>query len=187
LKGKSIREHLRSLAQKPSHFDQLQMAERAEVARLLVHESANLPKRRVESSSDNVLWRECIDAFNKCLSEAYPRGFWDDFELLRNGDSSGLESAISFLEADPFFFRSGYVKADLLRLVCRFELSEQQKLRLQRVVINAVMLRDRREFRQFANLGRQVQSKNFAESLTQLLQHDDPAVRRRAQWVLESL
>jgi hypothetical protein len=186
-KVKNVHGRLRELSTKPPQFDQVRMAERAESARLLLHDAARLPERRKEKSDDHETWRKCIDLFNRCLSEAFPAGFWNDFERLKKGDTSGLETAIRFLEADPWFFRSGYLKADLIRFICRCPLTAEQADRLRDVVLNAIELRDRREFRQFANLGRVVQSEEFREEVSKRLLHEDEAVRRRARWVLDSL
>jgi hypothetical protein len=37
---------------------------------------------------------------------------------LKERNSSGLATAVRFLEADPWFFRSGYTKAELIRYLC---------------------------------------------------------------------
>jgi len=186
-KVNNVHGRLRELSTKPLQFDQVHMAERAESARILLHDAARLPERNKEKSQDHATWKKCIDLFFRCLNEAYPTGFWQDFENLKKGDPSGLESAIRFLEADPWFFRSGYVKADLIRYVCRCSLMPDQAGRLREVVLNAIERRDRREFRQFANLAKAVQSDELKSEVAKRLLYEDEGVRRRARWVLDLL
>src|SRR5437868_5972807 len=46
---------------------------------------------------------------------AFPGGLGHELRLLENGDLRAIELAVCFLEADPWFFRSGYIKADLIK------------------------------------------------------------------------
>jgi hypothetical protein len=46
------------------------------------------------------------------LDATTPPGFWGTFESLREGNAEGLDLAVTFLENDPWFFRSGYLKQD---------------------------------------------------------------------------
>ena len=66
---------------------------------------------------------------------AFPGGLELGLALLVAGDAKVIESAVTFLEVDPLFHRSGYIKADLLRHLKKVQLSEDQKSRLRRVVI----------------------------------------------------
>lgn len=60
-------------------------------------------------------------AENPNVRHWYPnyRQLFDPFEdvpsRLRNGDETAIEPALRFLEADPWCFRSGYLKASLMR------------------------------------------------------------------------
>ncbi len=50
--------------------------------------------------------------FQLALDRTYPLGFWENLELARSRQSDDFEPFIDFLEADPDFFRSGYVKGE---------------------------------------------------------------------------
>jgi hypothetical protein len=135
--------------------------------------------------------RQAVEQWRTAVAQAYPPGFWDAFEALRRGTAgaAGLEAAVAFLEADPWFFRSGYVKADLIRWLTRPGVGLPPELvrRLTRVVVGAVEARDRREFRRYGRLARAVASPELRDALAQRLRHPDPGVKRRARWILESL
>lgn len=113
--------------------------------------------------------------------------FWRDIVLLRGGDSACLETAVAFLEADPWFHGSGYAKEDIIPAINRLDLSPQLAARLQSVILNMVDRRHGREFRAYCRLAHKVDAPELREQLTRRLTHDDPNVRRRARWVLEAL
>lgn len=96
-----------------------------------------------------------------------------------------IESAIKYLEADPWLFGSGYLKADLLKILTQFELKRSQIARLQKVALAAVANRDRREFRWYCRLADKVQSQELKDALQQRLHSADANVRRRARWMLD--
>lgn len=127
------------------------------------------------------------------MDAAYPDRFWEDYQKLKSGDAAGLESAVRFLEADPYFFRSGYIKVSLIRGIKPPMLKPNDAKRLQNVVVSLVNRRDDRDFRAFCKLARKVDGPELREQLSQRLTSRNPDaspnldVRRRARWVLEAL
>ena len=72
---------------------------------------------------------------------------------LAKGHARFVETAIAFLEADPWFFRSGYEKQKIIQHLKRAPSQrERQRMRLARVVLEAIDGRDRMEFRHFGRL-----------------------------------
>lgn len=128
-----------------------------------------------------------VAIWRKALDEAYPPGFWEAYYHLREKNSDGLPLAIEFLEADPWFFRTGYIKERLIRYILPFELTPDFSARLQNVVLVVVDKRYRREFRAYCQLARKVDSPEFRRRLNERLTETDLNVKRRAQWVLDSL
>ena len=124
--------------------------------------------------------------FRTAIARAYAPAFWEEYEHLKEGKPSSILTAVKFLEADPWFVGSGYTKAELIRRITRIELSQATAERLRQVVLAAVDHHDRREFRQYCRLARKVDSPELREKLSLRLGHDDPAVRRRARWVLDA-
>ncbi len=132
------------------------------------------------------LWFEALD-------KAYPNSFWENYERLRSGDPTGLENAVSFLEADPWFFGTGYVKTKLMRFIKPAMLTPEYKKRLQQVVLAVVDKRDERDFREYCRFACKVDAPELRGQLSQRLTSRNPDtspnfdVRRRARWVLEAL
>ena len=134
-----------------------------------------------------VAWRRAIERFGTSLSRAYPPHFRSAIGALKAGDPSGLDEAIAFLEADPWFFRSGYVKADVIRFINRVALTPASAERLRAVVLSAVDGRDRREFRHYCRLARRLDTAGLRDALAQRRRAGDAAVGRRAAWMLAAL
>lgn len=126
------------------------------------------------------LWYQAIE-------NAYLPSFGTDFDRIRAGDPTGMEGAVSFLEADPWFYRTGYIKSKLIRYIKQPLLTPNYVKRLQQVVLSVVDKRDDRNFRDYCRLARKVDSPELREGLTRRLTHTDTNVRRRAKWVLEAL
>ena len=98
-----------------------------------------------------------------------------------------VELAVRFLEADPYFLRSGYHKERFIKHLCRNPLSEDQKKRLQEVIFAGIRDRDRREFRAYCRLARAVTDPEFQKQVTEMAGPSGGTVPRHAQWVLDFL
>lgn len=118
--------------------------DRAEEARLAVHEAW---RQRNASPEASAQWLARIAEFRAVVTRAYPAGFWEAFDRLPTGDADAIEMATLFLEADPWFDRSGYVKAELIRRLKRLPLPSDIQERLRAVVLEVARMRDRREYR----------------------------------------
>lgn len=68
--------------------------------------------------------------------------FYEPFEecgrSLRQGDDRAIPVALEFLEADPWCYRSGYMKADLMHALARRPIPAEYRERVQRVVLHRV-------------------------------------------------
>jgi hypothetical protein len=112
---------------------------------------------------------------------------WKAIDHLRAGDTSELETLVRFLEADVRCFRSGYVKAEIIRLVTRRALDDAVADRLRAVVVAVVDGEHRREFRDYIRLARHVDSPNLRQSLTALTDTPSKRTARQARWMLEGI
>lgn len=128
-----------------------------------------------------------VGMFWAAMGSALPPDFGDAYEQIKAGDPTGAERMIEFLEADPYFFRSGYLKADAAQYLKRVPLTPKQRARLRQVILARVADPDRREFRRYCHLAAAVADPDFRDRLAALAQSPAPGVRRRAGWVLDAL
>ena len=143
--------------------------------------------RRDPKAQVTLAWRDATAQLRAALERAYPPTFFDSLEAVKQGKRSGLDEVIDFLEADPWFFRSGYVKATALRAIKRVPLEPDEAERLRRVILDIVERRDRREFRDYCRLARHLATPGFRSKVEERVTSADPAVARRARWVLAAL
>ncbi len=125
--------------------------------------------------------------YDAAREAAYPAGFWESYKRLCAGDAAGLEAAVAFLEADPWFPNSGYVKVKLIRHIKPPTLTSSYITRLQSVILEMVERRNGQEFRAYCKLARKVDGPELRAGLTRRLDSNDTDIRRRAGWVLEAL
>jgi len=110
----------------------------------------------------------------------------DIVERVRHGAPYGVDDALTFLEADPWCFRSGYAKERLLRALGTAELTQAQRRRGAAVVKSYVLGPDRREFRPVGRLVRALDAEVRPFLLTTLRQ-GAPVAARHALWLLLEL
>lgn len=126
--------------------------------------------------------------FHEMFRAMYPPAFWRCLDAVKSGDRTGLEPILRFLEADPWCFRSGYVKADLIRAVIRLDMTEAEKARLRRVVLLVVdepVLR--RELRSYARLAVAVAGPELVDGLEARSGAESSVIRSNARWILDAL
>ncbi len=158
-------------------------AERVRVAQARVHETAAERGRRggVER------WHAALAELNQAMRELHPPSMEDDARRLRVGDPDAIESAITYLENDPFAFGTGYVKEEMLRRLRHVALTPKQKARLAGVILHQVDNHDRREFWQYCLIGPLVVDDSLRLSLLGRLRSGEPGRARRALRVLDLL
>ena len=145
-------------------------------------------RARSLSKTNAAAWSDACEAFHSSYDRlAFPGGLTRAYDMLRKRDAAILEPVIAFLEADPYFFRSGYIKADLVKALSKFPLDQRQRTRLQQVIVARVKGPPRREFRKYCNLAPRVTAPEFEDDLDRLAGSSDPVTGRQAKWVLEAL
>lgn len=132
-------------------------------------------------------WEDAAREWHEAMALLYPKEFWDGLERLRTGDPTAIDPAITFLEVDPWRFRSGYAKETILRYLKRADLGDEQTARLRAVILNAVDVGDRREFRGYCKLARHIVDDGLRVALLERLRSSNPGQARRALWVLDAL
>jgi hypothetical protein len=158
---------------------------RGEAARL-AHETVNAAFRAHVREREPDRYTALLKDFWEKTAAALPSSDAAFMPGLANSHVRFVEMAIAFLEADPWFFRSGYEKQNLIRHLKRARLSDAQRMRLAHVVLRAIDGRDRVEFRHFGRLACGIWSDFLDDEVAKRMQSPDPGIRRRAAWVAEA-
>jgi hypothetical protein len=155
---------------------------RGEAARR-AHEAVNEAFRAHVRERDPDRYDALLQDFRVKTAAALPSSDAAFRPGLANGHVRFVETAIAFLEADPWFFRSGYEKQKIIQHLKRSRLTERQRTRLARVVLAVIDGRDRVEFRHYGRLACGIWSDFLDEEVAARMQSRDAGIRRRATWV----
>ena len=148
----------------------------AELNRLhkLVHELSDL-RLRTGKAEDIERWEKAVKDWKEFSGFGYPETKFYFFEnqtflaALSTGDADAKESAIKFLEFDPYYYRSGYIKSKLLVRLKHIKLTASEIKRLQKVVCNAIVSRQPKcEFKYYAGLLKNIGTPEFRFQLEAL-------------------
>jgi hypothetical protein len=107
-------------------------------------------------------------------------------DLLAKNDPDAIEYVIQFLEVDPRFFRSGYLKEVMATKLKRSSLSTSQKRRLQIVLLRHFQLPYfTKEFKFYIKLSPYVQDEAYLKSINLLKDSTEKAISKKAFEVLK--
>jgi hypothetical protein len=158
----------------------------------------NRADREVETTADlrdlgerdHRAWRAAAERFHAACAAMYPGELEDAKRALSQRDATpteAIETVLLFLEADPWCFRSGYVKQELLRRLAGRQLAGADKERLTPVLLRHVDAGDRRELPRACKLARRHATPQLRAELKRRLASEDPDVARRGLLMLSSL
>ena len=134
-------------------------------------------------STDLGAWKEACSAFHSHVPVFHPL-INRVYESSTLNDKELIEFSITFLELNPMFFRSGYIKEEMLRKLKRSALSEKQVERLRAVLLDAVNSRGTREFRSYCRLLQRVFNPRLIAALENTNRHGKGARKNRAALML---
>ena len=167
----------------------------AELNRLhkLVHESSRL-RLRTGKAEDITCWENSVRAWKEFSGFGYPETKFYFFEnqtflaALSAGDADAKESAIKFLEFDPYYYRSGYIKSKLLVRLKNIKLSASEVRRLQKVICNAIVSQQpKSEFKYYARLLKNVGTPEFRQKQQALPVPGLPYLKARQECCLQDV
>lgn len=118
---------------------------------------------------------------------SFPGGLEYSMNLLKNGDPAVIDAAITFLSADPLFFRSGYIKQKILMYLKKVPLSQKQVEELQEILIHQIDIHGRREFRDYCKLADKIADESFITRIKEKLLSENKDTQRQAQWMLDAI
>jgi hypothetical protein len=167
-----------------SHQSVLDRAKSLVAAAAEVHRSFELGLASREprpSGSSWEAWHRAVPRLRAAMDTMYPDPLWGEVKAgLRSGDRTAREAALVFLEVDPWCFRSGYEKADLMKGVAHLELSTGDQERVRRVVLHVIRQPRRREFPRLAGLAASVWSPQLDADIDHLERGDNQELREQA-------
>lgn len=133
-------------------------------------------------------WRAAIDAFHAACARVYPEPLQQVDRGLKHASDIDTAVMLDFLEADPFFYRSGYMKEKILTEFKRRQLDRHEVARLQAIILRVVVTQDhRREFRYYCRAAANVDDRKFRAKLAALEGSRSTKISLRANWVLAAL
>ena len=159
--------------------DQIQRANHVNLAKEISREAAALGDDAASSRANRL--------FACAIHAAYAPGFCDAYLRLKCGDTADIVLILQFLENDPWFHRSGYVKANLLTFLKRVSVPDRYRQRFEQVLLGAVDSSDRREFRHYCRFARSLRSPALQAGLARRLSSPHSGIRRRAGWIQAAL
>ncbi len=128
-------------------------------------------------------WEKACEEFHQYVSKIDP--FLDRvYEEQVYIDKELQEFIISFLEINPMFFRSGYIKEEILRKIGKSPISLKHKERLRQVLIDAVENRGTREFKRYCRLAIYIANPEFCSYLINTSAYGKGARKSRAKLML---
>lgn len=117
----------------------------------------------------------------------YPRLFYpggeERLKALRRADEVAVQTALNFLDVDPQYFRSGYIKEYLWRYIVRCWLTAQDIGRLHQIALRYTERRIQREFWYMCRAMTHIANPEFWIAVRERLNSDDPQVRLRAAYL----
>ena len=132
-----------------------------------------------QSGSSWEAWRRAVPQLRAAMQAMYPDPLWAEVKTrLGGGDPTAREAALVFLEVDPWCFRSGYEKADLMKGLAKLELDNGDKGRVRRVVLHVIQQPHRREFPRLVGLAASVWDPKLETDLDHVERTGDEEVRR---------
>lgn len=104
---------------------------------------------------------------------------------VRKGRADAIDEATRFLVADPWCFRSGYLKAELMHALANTTLPGHVVEPLRKVVLDRVVDRQPRLLRYAAQLASNVWSEDFEGQLKRLALEGSPETRVAAEQLID--
>ena len=91
-------------------------------------------------------WQQaCNDFHENYDSLAFPGGAFSARHRMRAGDNHAIEYAIAFLEVRPYFYRSGYMYKEYMRVLRNCPLTSGQRKRYDRIREKYLLWRQNRK------------------------------------------
>ena len=141
-------------------------------------------KMRDRSEAHKQTWKEACSKFHGFQSEIDI--YLDEVSAERVSEDKQIRQFVfDFLSVDPIYFRSGYEKERLLKLLKALDLTDGEKAVLRQIIRRRIRNGALREFRRFCQLIPRIQTDDFVAELRTTAQSNEEDIKRRAAFALE--
>ena len=141
-------------------------------------------KERDRSDAKKRAWQDACSDFHRFHSEIDT--FLEDVTVTTVSEDKQIRQFVfDFLSVDPIYFRSGYEKERLLKLLKPLDLTDAEKAVLRQTIQRRIRSGALREFRRFCQLIPKIQTSEFVVELQAAAKSTDPQVQRRAVFALK--
>ncbi len=138
----------------------LWMAGEITLARRRIREAVHL----MQHDEDREFFASCY-RFEKSQFKNFERFYLFEspefIDSIRHGDHDAIAEALLFLEADPYCFRSGYMKKKLCHALKQAPLEKEERFRIRALILKAVCVQRPVSFADFASLASSVYTPGF--------------------------
>ena len=142
---------------------------------------------RAKDPAANAAWEEACHVWHGTRLPADYLWSGEFGQRVRSGDREAVKDAVLFLEVDPWYFRSGYLKERLIDGLKRAPLTEHDRERLRQVILNVAHGRNRREFRYYCRLAAVVENAEFRRALEREAEKGGPSALGKLAYLLSYL
>ena len=146
----------------------------------------NVAKSNPNCAAYEAEWRDAAQRFRdfeSALDTMLDRAC--DSDLSADGDARRL--VFAFLNVDPIYFRSGYLKQHLFRKLKSVTLTEQEQQIIANLVLRRIDQNALREFRELCRLIPKIGAGALRRGIVERLKSTDESVRRRAEFAARYL
>ena len=166
----------------------------AELNRLhrFIYETSEL-RLRTRAPEDIARWEEAVERWKEFSGFGRDEKFYifenDRFlAALAAGETEARACAVTFLEFDPYYYRSGYMKSKLLVRLKHLALTASEQNRLQKIVCHAILSpRPKSEFKDYARLLKNIGTPEFRQEIRSLSVPDTPYLSARRSCCLREV
>ena len=137
-------------------------------------------------NNDRETWSRACEKFHSHVSSmsVFINRVYNEKEFQ---DEEIIEFGITYLELDPFYFRSGYIKEEILTKIKRSRLSKKQVKRLRSVLLNAVERRGSKEYKYYCRLAGFIADEKFIDQLLLTESVSNQKIKYRSEKMLKTI
>ncbi len=141
-------------------------------------------KARSRSEDHKRKWEEACAEFHAFRSEI--DNYMDQVSAEALSEDKLIRRFVfDFLSVDPIYFRSGYEKEYLLKLLKSLDMTDEEKGIVRQTILRRIRNGALREFRRFCQLIPKIKNDAFVAELREAANSTDAQMQRRALFALE--